>query len=169
VTRAITCYSYIQFCVEDDIVYIREAPSAFPPHDEVNASRWEYEPPPYRIPSNVFLHFLNSRKSHVRDTWLKRLPKKLKDSIHARQGAAPYSGQVIGWGIHILEAPNGIAIIWITVGTTLLAFLLAVLWAALKEDVQGAFGIGAFVVAAQSAIAFAFFNYYPIHSTGKII
>jgi hypothetical protein len=39
----------------------------------------------------------------------------------------------------------------------------------LKKDVQGAFGIGAFLIAAQSAVAFAFFTYYPIPSTDRFV
>ena len=98
---------------------------------------------------------------------MKRIPKKLEASIRAREGAVPYSRTAVGWGIHILEAPNGIAVIWTTIGTVLVGFLLAVLWACLKENVQEAFSIGAFVIAAQPAISFAFFTHYPIHSAGK--
>lgn len=50
-----------------------------------------------------------------------------------------------------------------------MSLLLALLWALLKEDVQGAFGIGAFMIAAQSAVALAFFTYYPVHSAGKLM
>ena len=99
---------------------------------------------------------------------MRRLPKKLTARKRARDGAASFFITAVGWGIYVLEAQHGIAVIWITVGTVLISFVLAVLWAALIKDVQGAFGIAAFLVAAQGAIIFAFFNYHPIHSAGRI-
>ncbi|KAL9623614.1 MAG: hypothetical protein Q9160_002070 [Pyrenula sp. 1 TL-2023] len=87
---------HVEFCIEDDIVYIRQSPSAFPSQADLDARRWEFDRPPYRIPSNVFLHLLKSKKSHIRDTWLRRMPKKLSDSILARQDATPCSGPVVG-------------------------------------------------------------------------
>lgn len=131
------------------------------------AKTWEFcpcpcplsDPPP--IPTNVFLHLLNSKRSHVRDTWLNRLPKKLNSSIH-HDPALLHSGcQAHGWGIHIIEGANKVAIMWLTLVTVSVSFFFALLWAVFMRDVQGAFGIAAFIVASEAALAFSFFSVYP--------
>lgn len=76
--------------------------------------------------------------------------------------------QAVGWGIHIIEGPDGMVILWLTVATILVSFILAVLWAVFRKDVQGAFGIAAFVVASESALAVSFFNFYPIQRGLKL-
>lgn len=131
------------------------------------AKTWEYcpypcpltDPPP--IPTNVFLHLLDSKRSHVRDTWLNRLPKKLNDSIHHDPALLHSGSQALGWGVHIIEGPNEVAIMWLTMATICVSFCSAVTWAVVMRDVQGAFGIAAFIVASEAALAFSFFSVYP--------
>lgn len=109
----------------------------------------------------MFLHLLNSKRSHVRNTRLNRLPKELNDSIH-HDPALLYSGRrALGWGIHIVEGPNGVAIMWLTMATICVSFCFAVTWAVVMRDVQGAFGMAAFNVASEATLAFSFFSVYP--------
>lgn len=156
----------LQFCLEDGDVGILDGPLSLPTEDHVKAKTWEFcpcpldDPPP--IPNQVFLHHLNSKRNHPRATWLDRLPKKLNSSIH--QGSSPLhlGWQATGWGIYIVEGPNQRAILWFTVAIVVVSLGVALLWAFLKDDVQGAFGIAAYVVTSVSALLFAFFHYYPV-------
>ena len=123
------------------------------------------EPPP--ISTNIFLHHLNSKRSHPRSTWLNRLPKKLNCSIHDSPDSVYIGWQAHGWGIHIIEGPNGRAILTFTVMSTVLSFAVALVWSILKDDVSGAFGIAAFIIASANVLIFAFFNYYPAQRFSK--
>lgn len=67
--------------------------------------------------------------------------------------------QAHGWGLHIIEGPNGAVLTWMIVAGVMVSFLAAVVWSAAMRDVQGGFGIAAFVIAAQSTLMFAFFRY----------
>lgn len=163
----------MQFCLEDGAVGVLKTPSALPSDAEVISKQWEFcacpcplnDPPP--IPNNVFLHLLTSKRHHPRNTWMNRLPKKLNSSIYSSTNSQHPGWQAVGWGVHIVEGPNGKAMMWLTVVTCLISFIFAVLWSVVKGDTQGAFGIGSFLVAFQTALAFAFFNYYPLHRVSK--
>jgi hypothetical protein len=43
---------------------------------------------------------------HADNTWLKRLLKKLNESIFAAQAINANSDLVFGWGVHILDGLN---------------------------------------------------------------
>ena len=152
---------YFQFCFENGDVGILKTPSSIPSEEHIKNKEWEFcpcpcplkEPPP--IPTNIFLHHLNSTRSHPRSTWLNRLPKKLNHSIHECPNSVHVGWQAHGWGIHIIEGPNGKAILALTVITSALSLVAALVWASLKNDVSGAFGIAAFVVATVKMLVFA--------------
>ncbi|KAL8755981.1 MAG: hypothetical protein Q9184_004644 [Pyrenodesmia sp. 2 TL-2023] len=154
-----------QFCLEDGHVGILQTPLSLPSDQDIQSRSWEYcscpcplkEPPP--IPTNVFLHLLNSTRTHPRSTWLNRLPKKLHSSIH-QLGEGPHVGwQAMGWGVHIIEGPNGRAVLalhMLLVGVSLAG---AIAWSVWKSDVQGGFGIAGFAVAATSVLVWAWMGY----------
>ena len=75
-----------------------------------------------------------------------RLPKKLKDSIFSNSDEFP-----VGWGIHIIEAPDYYIISALVLLGLAVSGALAILWAVLMKDVQGAFGIGSYVATVQAA------------------
>lgn len=50
--------------------------------------------------------------------------------------------------------------LWLTILVVLTSLVFASLWAFFTKDVQAAFGIAAYIVAAASALLLAFFNYY---------
>lgn len=99
------------------------------------------------MPTDHFFHILDNPVPHTSDTWMQRLPKKLNDSLLSSRGQlAP-----ISWGIHINETPN-----WYLIFMTIFLLLLAsgifsITWAAVTNDVQGAFGMGAYLVAVLTA------------------
>ncbi|MCJ1264418.1 hypothetical protein MMC22_004289 [Lobaria immixta] len=162
---------FVEFCFEDGDVGILKSPLSFPLEKDIQSKEWEFcscpcplkDPPP--MPANVFLHHLNSKRTHPRRTWLDRLPKKLNHSIH--QNPDPSSThigwQAHGWGVQIIEGPNGKAMLWLTVVNVLTSLAAALSWGFVKSDVQGACGIGGFMLAASSAMVFAFYTYYQVH------
>ncbi|KAL9118045.1 MAG: hypothetical protein Q9187_005412 [Circinaria calcarea] len=148
---------FVQFSLEErHQVGILDFPLALPPETEVIAKRYEYDPcplrPPPPIPSHIFLHYLNSSREHPRSLWLDRLPKKLTESIKQSTDPLP-----IGWGIHIIEGPNRRAMFWITVLIVLLSIIVSTTWTAVKGDIQGGFGLGAWIVSVPGVLMMAFF------------
>ena len=122
-----------------------------PPECEVSRRRYDYKPCPMEMdeimPAHHFFHILDNPVPHTSDTWMQRLPKKLHDSLLSSRGQpAP-----ISWGIHINETPNWY-LIFLTIFLLLLASgIFSITWAAVTKDVQGAFGMGAYVVAVLTA------------------
>lgn len=53
--------------------------------------------------------------------------------------------------------------LWLTVMNVLTSLAAALSWGFVKSDVQGACGIGGFMLAASSAMVFAFYTYYQVH------
>ncbi|KAL8725962.1 MAG: hypothetical protein Q9166_007039, partial [cf. Caloplaca sp. 2 TL-2023] len=165
---------FVQFCLEDGDVGILKTPLSLPAEKDILQSReWEYcpcpcplkEPPP--IPTNVFLHHFNSTRTHPRNTWLNRLPKKLNHSIHHHYEPPHVGWQALGWGIHIIEGPNGKAFLVLNIALVSVSLVVALTWSVLKGDVQGGFAIAGFAIAAVSALLFAVFNYHSLGRMGR--
>ena len=132
---------WVQFSLEEQHrVGILLHPLAVPPKNEVDSNHYEYNPCPLEplppIPDNIFLHHLNDPGPHRRPIWLQRLPKKVNDSL-LRSG----NGLVTGWGVHIIEGPNWLAV-WI-VGFCIVfsSGLFAVAWSVWRGDVSAGFGV----------------------------
>ena len=140
------------------ILYQHQSPEiaicnpGLPPKSEVRKEQYHYFPCPMELdepmPAHEFFHVLDDPIPHTRDTWMQRLPKKLRTSLLSTREneSAP-----ISWGVHITETPN-----WYIIFTTIFLLLLAsgafsITWAAVTKDVQGAFGMGAYVVAVLTA------------------
>ena len=121
-----------------------------PPLSEVHGRRYEYAPLHLThcqvMPEHLFFHFFYDPIPHYNDKWMRRFPKKLRHSIFDSTDQLP-----VGWGIHILESPNYHMISMALFIGLALSGLLAVLWAVLTKDVQGAFSIGGYAVALQTA------------------
>lgn len=122
-----------------------------PPPREVSAERYQYKPCPLEpsevpMPDHIFFHFFFQPAGHHRGKWIHRLPKKLKDSIFSDTDEFP-----VGWGIHIVESPDYYVISALVFLGLVVSGVLALLWAVLTKDVQGAFGIGSYFVTVQAA------------------
>lgn len=53
--------------------------------------------------------------------------------------------------------------LWLTVLNVLTSLAAALSWGLVAGDVQGACGIGGFMLAALTALVFAFYTYYQVH------
>jgi hypothetical protein len=154
-------------------VGIHKKSSEYPPQEEVDQLRYHYFCPKILMPANVFLHFLysascNEWDAHVDDTWLKRLPKKLDNSIlgsvrragNLAAGAGAGAGQVqnnrhgedvvIGWGVHILEGPNHVGLTLVLAAGIAVAFLVSCLLVGFAKTQEQGFGVGQFFLAAMA-------------------
>jgi hypothetical protein len=141
-----------QFSIASEDSYgagIHDSHKVYPPAEEVASQRYHYYEPKLVMPAHVFLHFLHKARwpvwgEHTESIWLRRLPKKLTDSLVSQQLRPDL---VFGWGAHILEGPNH----------SVLALFLALLVAAtftttmavygLAGTQEQAFGVGSYLLA----------------------
>ena len=89
---------------------------------------------------------------HEDDTWLKRLPKKLNESILAAQAAKANSDLVFGWGVHILDGPNHAVLgLFLALGL-MITFVISCLIVGIAKTQEQAFGVGQYFVAIVVAL-----------------
>ena len=149
---------WVQFSLEErHRVGILLKPMAVPPKDEVDIHNYEYDPCPLKplppIPDNIFMHHLNDPGSHRRPLWLPRLPKKMKTSLLTSNEEL-----VTGWGLHIIEGPNWVAIWTAGFCVTCLSGVVSMLWSIIRNDVSGGFGIGSWLVSVSTLAMMAYFS-----------
>ena len=138
---------FVQFSVEDrHRVGILDKPMAIPSQAEMATEGYGYRPCPLRplppIPANIFLHHLLKPTEHRRLLWGNRIPQKLHRSILQAQSSEDL---IIGWGVHIIEGLNKITLYSSAFGVMLVSGIVSVAWAVARDDVQGGFGIGAWL------------------------
>ena len=81
--------------------------------------------------------------------YLKRLPKKL----HEKLSEPMDNNASVGWGLYFQEYADDSTIIGIVFLILFLASLLfLVFWTALKDDIQGASGVSAYIIAVASMV-----------------
>ncbi|XP_014557166.1 hypothetical protein COCVIDRAFT_69160, partial [Bipolaris victoriae FI3] len=98
--------------------------------------------------SQDLMHMLSSPQCiHEDETWvLDQLPKRTAGELQACVGKPAE-----GWGIYYKEGIDFDMIIGVVFAVFLLGSLLfGILWTVLKRDIQGAFGVSAYVVTAIS-------------------
>lgn len=135
----------IQFeMYRDGISGVRSQPSVPP---ETTRDDYIYDPtPPELMPpigSNILVHFFeNPQHSSVLPDLYRRIPKKLRKKLIPCQ----WKGSAIGWGIQFVEGLNTFLFFICGCGGFLLCFLVALAWTIAKDDIQGGFGLGAFLL-----------------------
>ena len=133
-----------------DLVDIRKVPD-MPPENRKD----EYLYQPYDLVPPVGEHLMAHLFHHPEDANEKsitclRAPKKRKVKL----SVCPQQGTSVGWGIHLVEG-------WVISRLWLLALLIfligslvfGICWATLEHDVQGAFGVSAYLVAFAGLVA----------------
>ena len=126
-----------------DIVDIRKAPD-MPP--ETRKDEYVYEA--YDLLPPVGEHLMAHLFHHPEDanelaiTCL-RTPKKLKD----RLTICPRQGTRLGWGIHLVERWV-ISRVWFLMLVLFMtgSLVFGICWAILRHDLQGAFGVSAYII-----------------------
>lgn len=132
-----------------------QTPLAIPPKEEVLLGRWTYDPCPWDgdppIAGHLFLHYLQCTQRSKILFWMHRIPRKLKTSI-LNEGIA---SAAFGWGVHIEEGPNYVAILWTNLAVPILSGLFATMWTIFKHDFQGGFGFACWYIAVLNTFMFA--------------
>ncbi|KAF3001373.1 hypothetical protein E8E13_006616 [Curvularia kusanoi] len=122
-----------------------------PPEDVITAKRYEYDlqpPVPPPIDSRTFLHYFYKHGAHSHSTsakYVNRLPKKLGDSLTRSLGA---DDLLEGWGIHIIEGPNKVAICWALMAVLAASLAVSIVYDFLTRSGESGFAIGQWMVAA---------------------
>jgi len=153
-----TAVEWVHFSLEErHRVGILLRPKAVPPENEVVSKHYEYAPCPLDalppIPDNVFLHHLTNPGPHRRPVWLRRLPKKVNDSILGLNEEL-----VTGWGVHIIEGPNWLAVWQVALCIVFTSGLFGILWSVLRSDVSGAFGVASWITSVLTILMMVCFS-----------
>lgn len=96
------------------------------------------------IGSNHLMHlFEHPEDADVLPVLYRKVPKKLI----AKLEACPRKGSSAGWGLQYVEGMNWFVVFVYGCAGFGMALLAAVVWAATRADVQGAFAIAGFMIA----------------------
>lgn len=117
--------------------------SHMPPKADTNYS---YNPKPARMipPFGGFMHFFHNPKcAPPQGERLSELPKKITGPLRCK----PNQSKRYGWGIHFIEEPS-MAKVWVFVLLfSIFLFIFAIFWSIIRNDIQGGFGVAAFIAA----------------------
>lgn len=107
-------------------------------------SQYSYKPiPPKLIPpvgSNLLVHlFENPDHADVVPYLFERIPKRLRKKL----SVSPQEGSSIGWGIEFVEGIDTFVFFLCGCVCFVLCLVVAVVWTAIKDDIQGGLGWGA--------------------------
>lgn len=122
-----------------------------PSGDAIASKQYEYnlQPPvPPPIDSRTFLHYFYKHDTHSQSTsakYVNRLPKKLGDSLTRSLGVDDLRE---GWGIHIIEGPNKVAICWALMLVLVASFGVSIGYDLITGSGDSGFAIGQWMVAA---------------------
>lgn len=147
---------------------IHKKPDEFPPQEEIDKNRYHYFCPKTRMPVNVFLHYLHRARwnvwgEHIEDTWLRRLPKKLNETLLAEVQCDANNQQdgrqvtadpdlAFGWGVHILDGPNHAVLgLLLAIGVAVAFSISGIVVGFAKTQEQG-FGVGNFLLTILASI-----------------
>ncbi|TPX13401.1 uncharacterized protein E0L32_006131 [Thyridium curvatum] len=147
IPKRVQALNFVHFEVyRSKLVDILSTPS-LPPNDQPGTD-YMYEPmPPATNPPvgpNLLMHlFEHPDHAEVTPVLYKRIPRKLR----AKLEACPIQGSSAGWGIHYVEGLDRLTMyIYGCVGFAI-ALVMAVIWASIRDDVQGGFAIAGFLIA----------------------
>lgn len=158
-----SCLPPLQFSVQNRYrVGIYKQPLAIPSEDEVKAKRYHYEECPLEVQPpmdhRTFFHYMQKHQHgdsnnpsgmtfHGDAIFLQRLPKKVGSSVLVGQNCAlPF-----GWGVHIIEGPNKVALSWTTFAGLFLSFVVSALYCHFWRTQEQGFAIGQWMVAVIAA------------------
>ncbi|KAL9634823.1 MAG: hypothetical protein Q9164_003854 [Protoblastenia rupestris] len=143
--RKLMRIKFVQFeAYKSELVDIRKTDD-IPP--EAKKDEYRYRPIPAEIippvGENHLMH-LYEHPDHAEETGLclDRMPKKLRQ----RLSVCPRRGTSLGWGVHFVEGLHWTKLYALGLTGLLLGVLFGVLWAKLRDDVQGGFGIAACIM-----------------------
>ncbi|KAF4483151.1 hypothetical protein CGGC5_v010247 [Colletotrichum fructicola Nara gc5] len=116
--------------------------SAFSPvGSDFEYKQSDTEPP---IGPNLMMHlFENPNHADIFPVLLRRIPRKTKERLRP----CPKKGSSIGWGVQFKETLNGMYVFAFGCIGFMLCLVISVVYTLMKDDIQGGFAIGGFVLA----------------------
>lgn len=90
------------------------------------------------VESNLLLH-LYEDPEHAEDTDV--LFRKVFKKLRGRLEACVVKGSSLGWGIQFVEGLHWHKLLLYSLGGFCVSLVVGVVWAAVRDDVQGGFGI----------------------------
>lgn len=111
-------------------------------------SQYLYKPiPPDKMPpvgSNLLVHlFENPDHANVLPYLFERIPKRLREKLIV----SPQHKSSVGWGLEFVEGVDTFVLFLCGCVCFVSCLVVAVTWTVVKDDVQGGFGIGGFLLA----------------------
>lgn len=127
-----------------DLADIRSHP-ALPPSSMSHQYKYEPMPSDFMPPigSNLLVHLLeNPTHAGSLPHLYKRVPQKLQD----RLSPCVQKGTSVGWGLALVEGIDYFIFFLCGCAEFLISLLVALAWTLGKDDIQGGFGIGGFLL-----------------------
>ncbi|KAJ4382814.1 hypothetical protein N0V86_002038 [Didymella sp. IMI 355093] len=142
---------FVHFAVQHNEEVIFYSEDKYPTENVLSRKLYEYDlrppiPPP--MDSRTFLHYFYEHKAHSQlrsAKFVYRLPKKLGESLARSIGPEEFRE---GWGIHIMEGPNKVAICWALMIVLLASFGVSFGYDLITKTGDSGFAIGQWMVAA---------------------
>jgi hypothetical protein len=78
--------------------------------------------------------------------WLGYLPKRLREQLGAQRLSMDPNRNVTGWGIHVEEGLNEVAVAVIALSILLISGAAGIIYSKVMGDVSGGFGIASWMV-----------------------
>lgn len=124
------------------MVDVTESPS-IPCHpDRIDYSFEEQDSSP-PLGSSILMHFFeHPDHADVLPVLFNMIPKRINE--HINPGGA--RGIPIGWGLRFIEGINYAAVFLCGCAAFIICAMVAAIWSVVMRDVQGGFGIGAFLL-----------------------
>lgn len=126
-----------------DLADIKACPSV---PDIVAKVGYEFEPSDTEPPvgPNLLRHLYDHPDhAEVLPVLFNRIPKK----ITRRLRACSMKGVSTGWGIHLAEGPDEFLVFMFGICGFAMSLLVSIAYTVAKEDIQGGFAVGAFLLA----------------------
>ena len=143
--KQLMCINFVQFELhKNELVDIRMT-NALPPETRDD---YRYRPaPPEHMPpfgKNLLMHLYEHPEDADDDAFcLDRIPKKLRERL-----VRPQRSSEVGWGVHLNEGLNLKKMCIFGLLGLFFSASFGVIWSVKRDDVQGGFGVAAFVTAA---------------------
>lgn len=142
---------FVHFAVQHNEEVIFYSEDQYPTEEVLTRKLYEYDlrppiPPP--MDSRTFLHYFYEHKAHSQfrsAKFVHRLPKKLGESLVRSIGPEEFRE---GWGIHIVEGPNKVAICWALMIVLVASFGISLGYDLITRSGDSGFAIGQWTVAA---------------------
>ena len=114
--------------------------------------------------SQFYMHCFLNPGDHTRSgAAIQSLPKKLRHELQLSAGISPIESEGRAWGVWIVDGPDYTLLsLFAAIGVSV-ATIVTCVWFGVMDDVQGATGIGQYLLALVTIVGAA--TLWNLHST----